>query len=247
MLIHQSHLLGKARKEAPTDAEAISHKLLTRAGYIDQLGAGIFSLLPLGWQVTKKVTDIIRQEMAAIDAQELLLPALHPTTLWEESGRLTTIDPPLFRTTDRHDRALVLASTHEEVITDLARKNIDSYKDLPLAAYQIQTKFRNEVRATGGLLRVREFMMKDLYSFHRSDEDLNNYYAKVQQAYKNIFARCDLKAYMVKASGGTIGGSVTHEFSVEASRMPLLEQRTEFIKERLLVFSLPAILMVLRW
>ncbi len=216
MLTLHSHLLGKARKLPPVDAEAASHKLLTRAGYIDQLASGIFSFLPLGFKVLQKIEAIIRQEMAAIDAQELLLPALHPASLWAESGRLTTMDPPLFTITDRHEKEFVLASTHEEVITDLARKYIDSYKDLPLAAFQIQTKFRNEMRFTGGLLRVREFQMKDLYSFHRTTEDLAAYYEQVQQAYRNIFNRCNLKAHMVQALNGTIGGSLSHEFSVEA-------------------------------
>lgn len=216
MITYQSKLLGKARKEAPSDAEAASHKLLTRAGYIDQLASGIFSLLPLGQQVSRNVEEIIREEMQGIEASEVFLPALQPASLWEETGRLTTMDPPLFRTTDRHDRELVLGSTHEEVITDLARKNIESYKDLPLAVFQIQTKFRNEMRATGGLLRVREFLMKDLYSFHRTLEDLQSYYLQVQDAYKRIFERCDLTVHVVEAQSGTIGGAVSHEFSVEA-------------------------------
>lgn len=216
MLIYQSKLLGKARKQAPSDADSVSHKLLARAGFIDQLGAGLFSLLPLGYLVNERIVGIIRREMRAIEAAEVLLPALHPVSLWQETNRITTIDPPLFRTRDRHDRELVLASTHEEAMTDLARKNIESYKDLPLAVYQIQTKFRNEMRTQGGLLRVREFQMKDLYSFHRTTEDLAEYYKRVQQAYLNIFMACDLKAHIVKADSGTIGGAVSHEFSVEA-------------------------------
>lgn len=216
MLYSHSTIFGKARKEAPSDADAISHKLLTRAGYIDQTGSGIFSLLPLGYLVQEKIATLIRHHMRSLPAMEVLLPALQPTTLWEESGRLTTIDPPLFLVKDRHEKMLVLGSTHEEVITDLARKNIESYKDLPLAVYQIQTKFRNEVRATGGLLRVREFQMKDLYSFHSSQENLNMFYEKVKQAYLEIFKACDLKAHVANADSGTIGGAVSHEFSVEA-------------------------------
>lgn len=217
MLVLQSRLLSKARKEAPADADTISHKLLARAGYIDQLGSGIFSMLPLGLRVQQQIENIIREEMKKLGAQELLLPALQPARLWQESGRLTTMDPPLFQTTDRHGKELVLASTHEEVITDLARKFINSYKDLPLPVFQIQTKFRNEMRPTGGLLRVREFQMKDLYSFHSSNEDLAKFYELVRQAYELIFKRCKLDALSVEASSGTIGGSLSHEFSVEAA------------------------------
>lgn len=217
MLIRQSTLFGKARREAPADADTISHKLLARAGFIDQLASGIFSLLPLGYLVNNKIANIIRAEMRELEAAEVLLPALHPASLWQESGRLDSMDPPLFRVKDRHDKELVLASTHEEVITDLARRSIDSYRDLPLAVFQIQTKFRNELRATGGLLRVREFVMKDLYSFHRSSEDLQQFYERVRQAYLHIFTACDLKAHVVEANSGSIGGSTSHEFSVEAA------------------------------
>lgn len=216
MVLYQSKLLGKVRRQAPSDAEAISHKLLTRAGFINQLGSGIFSFLPFGYLTLERIMTIIREEMRAIDASEVLLPALQPTTLWQESGRISTIDPPLFAFKDRHEKDLVLGSTHEEVITDLARGYIESYKDLPLAVYQIQTKFRNEVRATGGLLRVREFLMKDLYSFHTTQEDLESYYGRVQEAYKNIFRRCGLTIYVVRADSGTIGGAVSHEFSTAA-------------------------------
>lgn len=216
MVLKQSNLLSKVRRHAPTDAESISHKLLARAGFIDQLASGIFSFLPLGYLTLERIQSIIREEMRGIGAMEVLLPALQPASLWQESGRLTVIDPPLFAFQDRHEKDLVLGSTHEEVITDLARKYIESYKDLPLAAYQIQTKFRNEVRATGGLLRVREFLMKDLYSFHTSEEDLQQYYAQVQEAYKRIFARCGVAINVVRADSGTIGGAVSHEFSIEA-------------------------------
>lgn len=216
MLLYQSHLLGKARREAPADAQVASHRLLARAGYIDQLASGIFSLLPLGFRIHRNIAQIIREEMITIGGQELLLPALHPSTLWAESGRLTTMDPPLFRTIDRHNRELVLASTHEEVISDLARHFIESYKDLPLAVFQIQTKFRNELRPTGGLLRVREFVMKDLYSFHRSEQDLTSFYYQVQKAYQIIAQRCGLQAYFVEAESGPIGGSVSHELSIPA-------------------------------
>ena len=217
MVIYQSKLFSKARKEAPADADAISHQLLARAGYIDQLASGIFSLLPLSHRVNHKIITIVREEMNRLGALEVTLPALQPATLWAESGRLTTMDPPLFRTLDRHHRELVLASTHEEVITDLARKNIESYKDVPVAVYRIQTKFRNEARATGGLLRVREFQMKDLYSFHRTAADLVEFYERVKQAYLTIFSRCDIAARAVQADSGSIGGSVSHEFSIPAA------------------------------
>lgn len=216
LITRQSKLFGRARREAPSDAEALSHKFLTRGGFISQTASGIFSMLPLGWRVQEKIAGIIREELNSLGAQELLMPALQPSSLWAESGRLEVMDPPLFRLRDRHDKELVLASTHEEVVTDLARQNITSYKDLPQAVYQIQTKFRNEARATGGLLRVREFMMKDLYSFHRTPEDLQNFYEQVSEAYRNIFGRCDLKAHMAEANSGTIGGAVSHEFQVEA-------------------------------
>ena len=171
MIIKQSKLLSKTRKEISKEAKTPSHKFLLRAGYIDQLAAGIWSLLPLGFMVHKKIEEIIRQEMIAIGGQEIFLPALQPKNLWQKTGRWKTIDPPLFQVKDRHGKEFGLGSTHEEVITDLARKYITSYKQLPLAVFQIQNKFRNEVRSSGGLLRVREFIMKDLYSFHSDQKD----------------------------------------------------------------------------
>ncbi len=217
MLTPQSKLFNKTRKDDPSDAEAVGHKLLVRAGYINQLASGIFSLLPLGYRIHKKVEKIIREEMEAIGGQEVLLPAMQPAALWKKSGRLETMDPPLFRFTDRHKKELVLGPTHEEVIGDLARKYINSYKDLPRALFQIQTKFRNEMRSQGGLLRVREFIMKDLYSFHQSLKDLERYYAEVQSAYRNIFKKCELEVIEAKADSGSIGGSVNHEWHVEAN------------------------------
>lgn len=212
----QSKLFSKTLKTAPKDAETISHKYLTRGGFINQLASGIYSFLPLGFKVYKKIENIIREEMKAIDGQELYLPVLQPKKLWQESGRWDTIDPPLFKLKDRHGKELALGPTHEEVLTDLARQYIKSYKDLPQAVFQIQNKFRNEMRATGGLLRVREFVMKDLYSFHTSEKNLDNYYEKVAKTYKKIYERCDLKAVMVQASSGTIGGKISHEFMVIA-------------------------------
>jgi len=209
-----SKLFGKTLKTVPAEAESASHKLFLKGGFIDQLAAGIYSLLPLGWRVHKKIEDIIREEMNAIDGQEVFLPTLQSKSLWQESSRWDNMEPPLFKLKDQHNRDYALGPTHEEVMTDLARRKITSYKDLPLYLYQIQNKFRNEIRSTGGLLRVREFVMKDLYSFHTSEEDLMNYFQKVIEAYKKIFFRCDLKVAVCEAGGGTIGGSVTYEFHV---------------------------------
>jgi len=208
-----SKLFGKTLKgTAPKGAETISHQYLVKGGFIDQLAAGIYSFLPLGWQVHQKIENIIREEMNGIGGQELLLPTLQPKSLWQESQRWDSMDPPLFVLKDQHQKEYALGSTHEEVMTDLARKFIKSYKDLPLYLYQIQNKFRNEIRATSGLLRVREFMMKDLYSFHTDKKDLDEYYQKVIKAYKKIFNRCGFIIKVVEASSGTIGGDVSHEF-----------------------------------
>lgn len=207
-----SQLFGKTLRQPPRDAETISHKFLAQAGYIDQLVAGIYSLLPLGVRVQRKIENIIREEMVSVGAQEVSLPALQPKSLWEKTGRWKTIDPPLFVVKDRHEKELGLGPTHEEVITDLTRRFISSYKELPLSLFQIQSKFRNEMRSTGGLLRVREFIMKDLYSFHTTEDDLNKFYHQVLEAYLRIFQRCGLTVKVASASGGTIGGKETHEF-----------------------------------
>lgn len=210
--MRQSELFYKTKKQAPKDVEMISHKLLLRGDFIDQLIAGVYSFLPLGWRVHNKIENIIREEMNAIGGQEIFMPTLQPKALWEETGRWEHMDPPLFKLKDQHKKDLALGPTHEEVITDLVRKRVESYKDLPFALYQIQNKFRNETRPTGGLLRAREFVMKDLYSFHVSEQDLERYYSKVQKAYIKIFKRCGLKIVPVKADSGTIGGSLSHEF-----------------------------------
>lgn len=213
LLMRYSQLFGKTSKTAPKEAEAISHQLLIRAGFIDrQLSAGVYSYLPLGWLVHQKIENIIREEMNAIGGQEVFLPSLQPKELWEKSGRWENMDPPLFKLKDRHEKEFALGSTHEEVITDLVGRFVKSYKDLPLALYQIQNKFRNEMRFTGGLLRVREFVMKDLYSFHETEEDLDKYYWFMVEAYKKIFSRCGFKVKVVEAYSGTIGGDVSHEF-----------------------------------
>lgn len=211
-----SKLFGKTLREAPKDAESTSHKLLAKAGFIDQLSAGVYTFLPLGWRVHSKIENIIREEMNVLSAAEFSMPVLSPKNLWVESGRWESMDPPLFIVRDRHDKEYALGPTHEEVITDLARRFIKSYKDLPTAAYQIQDKFRNEQRATGGLLRTREFFMKDLYSFHATKEDFNAYFKKAISAYEKIFSRVGLKVIVTLAAGGSIGGDVTYEFQVPA-------------------------------
>lgn len=208
-----SKLFGKTLKTTPGEVEAISHKLLIRAGFIDQaVTAGVYSFLPLGWRVYKKVEEIIREEMNNIGGQELYMPTLQPKALWEETDRWDHMEPPLFKLKDRHKKELCLGPTHEEVMADIIRRFVTSYRDLPLYLYHIQNKFRNEMRATGGLLRVREFMMKDLYSFHENEKDLDDYYWQVVEAYKKIFSRCGFKVKVLEAGGGTIGGDVTHEF-----------------------------------
>lgn len=214
--MRQSKLFSKTLREVPKDAQTISHKLLVRAGFINQLTSGVWTLLPLGLRVHNKIAKIIREEINAIDGQELTMPSLQPKNLWEESGRWETFDPPPFKIKNRHDKWLCLGPTHEEVVTDLARQFIKSYKDLPLAVYQIQNKFRNEMRPTGGLLRVIEFVMKDLYSFHANMEDLDDYFNKVVAAYYRIYERCGLKAVAVEASSGSIGGNFSYEFMVLA-------------------------------
>ena len=216
IFMKQSQLFARIKKEAPKEAETISHKYLTRADFIEQLAAGIYSFLPLGWRVHQKIEKIIREEMNAINGQEVFLPTMQPKDIWQETDRWNKIDPPLFKFKDRHNRELALGSTHEEVITDLVRKRVKLYKDLPLSLYQIQNKFRNEMRSSGGLLRVREFVMFDMYSFHQDAKDLDRYYQKVKNAYLKIFKRCGLKVVPVEASGGTIGGSETYEFSLLA-------------------------------
>lgn len=208
----QSQLLAKTKKNPPQDAETISHKLLMRADFINQEISGVYSFLPLGWRVHQKIAHIIRQEMNKIRGQEVSMPVLQPKDLWQETGRWDTIDPPLFKLKDRHKKDLALGPTHEEMFTNIVRKRIKSYQDLPLYLYQIQDKFRNEMRSTGGLLRTREFIMKDLYSFHTSQIDLDDYYLKVMQAYKNIYQQCGLEIVITQASSGSIGGSQSHEF-----------------------------------
>ncbi len=210
----QSKLFSKTKKEISKDIQAISHKFLIKADFISQVSSGIYNFLPLGWRVYKKIENIIREEMQNIGGEEILMCSLIPQRLWVETKRWNEIDPPLFKVEDRHKKMFGLGPTHEEIITDLIRKRVKSYKDLPFSLFQIQNKFRNEMRPTGGLLRTREFIMKDLYSFHSSEKDLKNFYEKVKKAYFRIFKRCGLKSICVEADPGTIGGKSSHEFMV---------------------------------
>jgi prolyl-tRNA synthetase len=208
-----SQLFIPTLREAPADAEVASHKLLLRAGYIRQLGAGIYSYLPLGNRSINKIIAIVREEMDKI-GQEFLLPALNPREIWEESGRWSVMGDNMFRLKDRKGAELCLAMTHEEVMTSIARNELRSYKQLPQIWYQIQTKFRDEPRPKAGLLRVRQFIMKDSYSFDIDDAGLDLSYQKHDQAYRNIFTRCGLEFVAVEADSGAMGGSASQEFMV---------------------------------
>ncbi len=210
----QSMMLIPTLREVPADADIKSHKLLLRAGFIRQSASGIYSYLPLAQKVLRKIETIVREEMDAAGAVELLMPALQAAELWQESGRWYTYGPELMRMKDRHERDFVMGPTHEEVITSLVRDEIKSYKKLPLTLYQIQTKFRDEQRPRFGILRGREFIMKDAYSFSTSQECLDRIYDKVYNAYSNIFTRCGLNFRAVIADSGAMGGKDTHEFMV---------------------------------
>ncbi len=212
-----SKLFVQTLREFPNDAEAISHKLLVRAGYIKKLTSGIYSYLPLMQRVIAKVSKIIREEMNAAGAQELTMPFVQPSEVWEKSGRWEVYGKELARFNDRHGNKMCLAPTHEEVITSVVSGTFTSYKQLPINLYQIQTKFRDEIRPRFGLLRGREFIMKDAYSFHTSQKSLDSEYENMAQAYKRIFARCGLETKMVQSDSGAIGGSVSHEFMVLTS------------------------------
>ena len=209
-----SKLFGKTLRETPAEAETVSHQLLLRAGMIHQVAAGIYSYLPLGWRVLKKIENIIRDEMDKAGGQELMMPVLQPLELWQKTGRDLAFGKGLFTLCDRRERNLCLGPTHEEVITELVSHNVQSYRDLPLLLYQIQTKFRDEPRPRAGLIRIREFTMKDLYSFDTDEEGLNQSYSKMLQAYKNIYDRCGLPSLLVEADSGAIGGKESHEFMV---------------------------------
>jgi prolyl-tRNA synthetase len=203
-------------KETPAEAETISHQLLLRAGMIRKLAAGIYDYLPLAVKVLRKVEQIVREEMNRAGAQEVLLPAVQPAELWQESGRWQVYGKELLRFKDRHDRDYCMGPTHEEVITDLVRRDVQSYRQLPLNLYQIQTKFRDEIRPRFGLMRGREFIMKDSYSFDLDEAGADATYGAMYQAYKQIFQRCGLRFKVVEADSGPIGGSFSHEFMVLA-------------------------------
>ena len=203
-------------KEDPADAEVISHKLLVRAGMIRQVSRGIYDYLPLALRIIRKIEATVREEMDRAGAQELLLPIVSPADLWQESGRWEVYGKELARFKDRHERDFCLGPTHEEVITDLVRRVVRSYRELPFNLYQIQTKFRDEVRPRFGLMRGREFIMKDAYSFQVSQQDCQREYAKMLETYKRIFTRCGLTFRPVEADTGAIGGNLSHEFQVLA-------------------------------
>ncbi len=207
-----TQLFGKTRREDPAEAEIASHRLMLRAGMLHQVAAGVYAYMPLAHRSLTKIESIIRQEMDAAGSQEVKLPTLQPLEIWEESGRAAAFGDNLFRLKDRRDRDLVLAPTHEEVITQMVRANVSSYRDLPLILYQIQTKFRDEPRPRAGLIRVREFDMKDAYSFDADEEGLALSYQRMAQAYRNIFQRCGLPAMAVEADSGAIGGKDSQEF-----------------------------------
>jgi prolyl-tRNA synthetase len=214
--VHWSTTFIPTLKEDPADAEIISHKLLVRAGMIRQVSRGIYDYLPLGLRTIRKVERIVREEMDLAGAQELLLPVTSPAELWRESGRWEVYGKELLRFKDRHERDFCLAPTHEEIITDLVRRVMRSYRELPFNLYQIQTKFRDEVRPRFGLLRGREFIMKDAYSFHTDVEDCRREYENMFETYRKIFTRCGLRFRPVEADTGTIGGTLSHEFQVLA-------------------------------
>jgi len=211
-----SKLFGKTLREMPAEADTVSHQLLLKAGMIHQVAAGIYSYLPLAWRVLKKIENIIREEIDKAGGQELMMPVLQPLELWQKTGRDLAFGKGLFTLSDRRERKLCLGPTHEEVITELVSHNVQSYRDLPLLLYQIQTKFRDEPRPRAGLIRVREFTMKDLYSFDADEEGLNQSYNKVLQAYRNIYIRCGLPTLLAEADSGAIGGKDSHEFMVIA-------------------------------
>ncbi|WP_320129207.1 proline--tRNA ligase [uncultured Sphaerochaeta sp.] len=210
--MRMSTLFSKTLREAPNGADCKGYEYLLRAGFIRQMGAGIFSLLPFGFNATRKIEQVIREEMNDIGGQEILMPLVNPADIWKETGRFYSIDKELSRFQDRGNRDMVLAMTHEECVTDLARGEIDSYKRLPQLVYQIQTKWRDDPRPRAGLIRVREFTMKDSYSFDRTQEGLDDIYAKHYKAYFRIYSRCGLPVIVVGADSGMMGGKISHEY-----------------------------------
>jgi prolyl-tRNA synthetase len=214
--MRMTRLFNRTLRQEPSEADMASHRLLIKAGLVQQVAAGVYAYLPLAWRTLKKIERIIREEMDAAGGQELFLPNLNPRELWEESGRWASYGPELIKLKDRKGRDFCLAPTHEEVVTDLVRNRLQSYRDMPIILYQIQVKLRDEPRPRGGLVRVREFTMKDAYSFDSSAAGLDRSYRAMFQAYKNIFARCGLPSVAVEADSGAIGGKDSHEFMLLA-------------------------------
>ncbi len=211
-MLRRSQLFGRTLRKAPTGTELTSHKLAIRAGLVRFVGAGLYSYLPLGWRVARKIEGILHQEMEAVGAQEMKMPVLHPAELWKATGRWDSVGAALMRVKDRGDRDYALAMTHEEIVAELARQEILSYRDLPKVVYHIQTKVRDEPRPRGGLLRVREFRMKDAYSLDADAEGLDTFYPRIIEAYGRVFARCGLDPVLVEADTGMMGGADSHEF-----------------------------------
>ena len=207
---------GKTLREAPSDAEMDCHIWLSRAGLIKRLAAGLYSIMPMGWRAIRNIEDIVREEMEAIDGQELSLPLVQPSEIWEASGRYNLIGSELVRFKDRGEHPMVLAMTHEEAVTSVAADELSSHRQLPFMLWQFQLKFRDEPRARGGLIRVREFVMKDAYSFHKDQEDLDLYYQRAYDAYVRIFRRCGIEPVIVQSDTGIMGGKVAHEFMLQS-------------------------------
>lgn len=209
-----SRLFGRTLREDPAEAEIISHRLLQRGGFIKPLASGIYTQLPLGWRVCKKIMDIFRLEMDALGYQEMAMPVLNPAEIWKETGRWDSVGPALVRLKDRNERDMALAMTHEEALTEALKSELESYKQLPILVYHIQTKIRDEPRPRAGLIRVREFIMKDAYSVHASQQDIDRFYPDMVQAYRNIYSAVELDTVEVEADSGMMGGSASHEFMV---------------------------------
>lgn len=209
-----SRIFGRTLRDNPTEAEIVSHRLLQRAGFIKPLAAGIYTQMPLGWRVSQKIMAIFRREMDALGCQELAMPVLNPAEIWQETGRWTSVGPALVRFKDRAARDMVLAMTHEESITHILKTELESYKQLPILAYHMQTKIRDEPRPRAGLIRVREFIMKDAYSIHTTWDDIDRFYPGMIQAYRNIFAAVAVETVEVQADSGMMGGKDSHEFMV---------------------------------
>lgn len=211
-----SQMFGKTLRDDPADVEISSHRLMLKSGMLHQISSGIYSYLPMAWISMKKIEQIIREELSKVNAQELRMPVVQPQEIWDQSGRTEAYGPELFKFQDRHERKMVLAPTHEEILSIITKANVLSYRDLPIILFQIQTKLRDEPRARGGLLRTREFDMKDAYSFDVDEDGLDKNYQAMNEAYKSIFNRCGLDVIVVEADSGTIGGRDSHEFILPA-------------------------------